>query len=446
MHRPFYRWRLRLTFLFLCVGIFFSSIPPLHAQAPPTDILSFARSEIDTLCSATFAGRGYIDQGHYKAAQYIAHRFREMGLKPLSRPSKAVPPEQLYFQPFEFEVNICQDAQLQIDQQALFLGKDFIVNRFSGAGSGEFELVEMGYGVSPSKKGKGKIVVIQEGWPEKWNNNASKQKKYGELKRVDARIRAWAEQQPAAMLIMRKKLTAGFVPQNLPFPVLDVKTPAFPAKMKQASLQVEAGVRSIQSQNVLGVIPGTTTPDTVIVICGHYDHLGKQGEALFAGANDNASGISMLLSMADYFVQHPPKYSLLFIAFGGEEAGLRGSRYYVEQAPIIPLNHMKFLLNLDLMGNGIEGITAVGGKDFPAHFDQLVALNQLHNYVPVVRARKNAPNSDHFFFLQQGVTGFFIYTLGGPTHYHDIYDIPDHIELSRYVEVRQLLISFLEGL
>ncbi|MEM6805045.1 MAG: M28 family peptidase, partial [Bacteroidota bacterium] len=164
------------------------------------------------------------------------------------------------------------------------------------------------------------------------------------------------------------------------------------------------------------------------------------------GANDNASGTSMLLSMATYFSQaeHQTKYSLLFIAFGGEETGLIGSSFYVNEQALVPLAQTKFILNLDLMGNGIEGIMAVGGKDFPQYFEKLQVANEEMKAVPKVRSRKNAPNSDHYFFLLNGIPGFFIYTLGGPPHYHDILDNPDTIVLSRYVEVRNLLIKFIE--
>jgi Zn-dependent M28 family amino/carboxypeptidase len=154
----------------------------------------------------------------------------------------------------------------------------------------------------------------------------------------------------------------------------------------------------------------------------------------------------MLLSMAEHFAQNPPKYDMLFIAFGAEEAGLQGSAHYVMQNPLIPLEKMKFILNLDLMGNGDEGIMAVGGKDFPGQFDILKDLNDSIQAVPRVRARQNAPNSDHYFFLKNGVPGFFIYTMGGPSHYHDVKDTNANLLFSKYVEVRQLLIAFLENL
>ncbi len=197
---------------------------------------------------------------------------------------------------------------------------------------------------------------------------------------------------------------------------------------------------------MIGLIPGTTHPDSFVIVSAHYDHLGQVSEAIFTGANDNASGTSMLLSMGEYFVTNPLPYTLVLIAFGGEETGLIGSDYYANRSPTVPLARIRFILNLDLMGNGIDGITAVGGRDFPVLFDKLVQLNETQQAVPQVKSRSNAPNSDHYYFLEKGVPGFFIYTLGGPTHYHDVNDNPSTIELSRYVEVRQLLIAFLETL
>ncbi|MEL6653308.1 MAG: M28 family peptidase [Bacteroidota bacterium] len=200
----------------------------------------------------------------------------------------------------------------------------------------------------------------------------------------------------------------------------------------------------INSQNVICQVRGTEQPDSVIIVSAHYDHLGMQGSSIFPGANDNASGTSMLLSMVEYFVKHPQRYTMVFIAFGAEETGLIGSNYYVNRSPVVALSQTRFILNIDLMGNGIDGITAVGGRDFPNYFERLVALNDTMQSVPKLKSRSNAPNSDHYFFLKNGVPGFFIYTLGGPPHYHDINDNPSTIVLSRYAEVRELLIKYLE--
>ena len=120
------------------------------------------------------------------------------------------------------------------------------------------------------------------------------------------------------------------------------------------------------------MVKGTAQPDSFIFITAHYDHLGGMGkDTYFPGANDNASGDALLLSLAKYYVAHPAKYSIGFILFAGEEAGLVGSKYYTEN-PIVPLKNIRFLINTDLAGTGDEGITVVNATEFPNEF----ALNE----------------------------------------------------------------------
>lgn len=412
------------------------------------EVLKAARSEIAILCSDSLGGRGYIDEGHKKAANYLARRYEEIGLFPLLKGKKIG--EVNYQQTFPLEINLPTSTSLEIDGKQLKVGEEFIISRFSGPGVCKGKIQDLGYGLESQrfKKARGKIVLIRNGWPEEIANNSERKEALKGLSTVQKRIAELEAFQPKAILVLHKKLTAGFSRQLGRIPVLDIQEDVKTGLWKKASLQVKTGKEQLSSQNVIGLMPGSEVRDTVIAISAHYDHLGKLGTAVFRGANDNASGTSMLLSMAEYFAkpENKPKYSLLFIAFGGEETGLIGSGFYVNQQPVVPLAQTKFILNLDLMGNGVEGIMAVGGKDFPTFFDHLVQSNDELKAVPKVRARKNAPNSDHYFFLLNGVPGFFIYTLGGPPHYHDVHDTPATIELSKYAEVRQLLIQFIEGM
>ena len=425
--------------LFLAISI------PSFAQSNE-EVLKAARSEIAILCSDSLGGRGYIDEGHIKAANYLAKRYEELGLLPLLK-SKEVG-KVTYQQAFPLEINLPTLASLEIDGKAFKVGEEFIISRFSGSGEKKGKIIDLGYGLDAQRfrKAKGKIVLIRNGWPEEIANNSERKEALKSLSTIQKRIAELEAFQPKAILVLHKKLTAGFSRQLGEVPVLDIQQELKTGTWKKACLKVKTGKTTLSSQNVIGLIPGSEVRDTVIAISAHYDHLGKLGTAIFRGANDNASGTSMLLSMADYFSkpENRPKYSLAFIAFGGEETGLIGSKFYVNQQPIIPLAQTKFILNLDLMGNGVDGIMAVGGKDFPSFFDLLVKSNEELAAVPKVRSRKNAPNSDHYFFLLNGVPGFFIYTLGGPPHYHDVNDTPATIELSKYAEVRNLLIHFIE--
>jgi len=182
------------------------------------------------------------------------------------------------------------------------------------------------------------------------------------------------------------------------------------SEKKQSKLEVNIESQLKQnylSRNVTAFVRGTTSPDTFIVFTAHYDHLGQMGDGTyFPGANDNASGTSMVLNFAKYFSEHPPKYSVAFICFSGEELGLLGSQYFVEH-PQFALGKIKFLINLDIVGTGEEGIKVVNATEFPKQFDQLVKLNDETRSVKVVSPRGKAANSDHYPFYEKGVPCFW---------------------------------------
>ena len=134
---------------------------------------------------------------------------------------------------------------------------------------------------------------------------------------------------------------------------IDLLKDSFPGEKNHIEVDIENRFfKAFKSQNLCGYVQGTQFPDSFVVFTAHYDHLGAMGkDAYFPGANDNASGVSMLLNLARYYKAHPAKYSVVFLFFSGEEAGLLGSKYYSEH-PLFPLSTIKFLTNLDLLGTG----------------------------------------------------------------------------------------------
>jgi aminopeptidase YwaD len=201
-----------------------------------------------------------------------------------------------------------------------------------------------------------------------------------------------------------------------------------------------------EAQNVIGYIEGTEHPDSFIVFTAHYDHLGRMGaDTYFPGANDNASGTSMLLQMAAYYSLNPPKYSIAFICFAGEEAGLLGSSYYVEN-PVFPLEQIRFVINMDIFGTGDEGITVVNAKDHPNEFATLNRINASKSYLTKIKSRGQTQNSDHYPFSTKGVPAVFIYTMGGIKAYHDIFDKSETLSLDAYESLFRLLRDFTDQL
>ena len=203
-------------------------------------------------------------------------------------------------------------------------------------------------------------------------------------------------------------------------------------------------LKNYETQNVVGYIPGTEQPDSFMLFSAHYDHLGQMGDGtFFPGANDNASGITMLLTLAKYFNSHPQKYSICFIAFSVEELGLLGSKFYTEH-PLFPLSQIKFLVNMDIVGTGDEGIKVVNGAVLSTDFNKLVSLNDSLHLLKSVQPRGKAANSDHYFFFEKGVSSFFIYTLGGISAYHDVFDKAATLPLTEFDDLAKLLIAFAE--
>jgi Zn-dependent M28 family amino/carboxypeptidase len=196
----------------------------------------------------------------------------------------------------------------------------------------------------------------------------------------------------------------------------------------------------------MAMVKGTANSQKFLVVTAHYDHLGRMGsDTYFPGANDNASGVAEMLALAAYFAKNPLHKNILFVAFTGEEAGLLGSKYFVRNPPI-PLDSIDFLLNLDLSGTGDEGITVVNATLYPEIFDKLVSLNKENNYVAKVKKRGPAANSDHYYFTENSVPAFFIYTLGGIKAYHDVYDKPETLPLDEAADLIQLYIRFFKYL
>src|SRR5258706_531321 len=207
-------------------------------------------------------------------------------------------------------------------------------------------------------------------------------------------------------------------------------------------------VKQFSTQNLAGYFNGTTPEDSFIVITGHYDHLGMMGDSVyFPGANDNASGISMMLDFVKYYSseQNRPKCKIAFVAFAGEEAGLLGSEYFVNN-PMIPLNRIKFLINLDLAGTGDEGIMVVNATEHPTQFKMLEKINKDKKYFSNIGQRGKARNSDHYWFTEKRVKCFFIYTLGGISAYHDIYDRAETLPLTKYDNLFRLIRDFVSEL
>ncbi len=141
-----------------------------------------------------------------------------------------------------------------------------------------------------------------------------------------------------------------------------------------------AGGAQVQAVNLLGQVRGTRNPERVIVVSAHYDHVGvgrpADGDSVYNGADDNASGTAALLEMARYFRASPPQNTLVFAFWDAEESGLRGARTFID-APPVARESILLNVNMDMVSRSEKGeIYAAGAGKWPflrPYLDQVAA-------------------------------------------------------------------------
>lgn len=240
-------------------------------------------------------------------------------------------------------------------------------------------------------------------------------------------------------------------------------------ELEGVSLKVEttAQIRLTRSRNVLGLLEGDdpNLKGEVIVVGAHLDHLGKKGEYLFNGADDNGSGCAALLEIARAFAANGtrPKRSILFAFWTGEEEGLLGSRYYAVH-PRIPMNRTVACLNLDMVGrpwtaerlkrtaaqwgvalpeDALPKIQADRFMVLPLSEDPAMAdaLREADRYVGLSlflrQTKGGAGGSDHTPFAMRGIPWVFFF---GSMHddYHGPADTIDKVSLRQVADVARL--------
>ena len=227
------------------------------------------------------------------------------------------------------------------------------------------------------------------------------------------------------------------------FPMIKIASKSVNYDFSTVQLNIENKFKiALRTQNVIGQAVGKRKKS--IIISAHYDHLGMMGQVKFPGANDNASGVSLLLNLASYYSITPHKYNIIFICFGAEEAGLKGSKYFTEH-PLLDLKKVKFLINIDIVGTGEEGIAIVNALEENKAAKKIGKINTSLNYFKKIKIRGQSPNSDHYWFSHHQVPSIFIYTMGGIQAYHDPLDKSETLPLNKIEDLYHLIIDFVNG-
>lgn len=204
--------------------------------------------------------------------------------------------------------------------------------------------------------------------------------------------------------------------------------------------------------NVLGIVRGTTTPDKWIVLTAHYDHVGfgrpLNGDSLYNGSDDNASGAAALAVMAQYFQHAPLSRSILFAAVDGEEVGMFGSRGLVDNLPM-PIESVELNVNLDMISRNDEReLYAAGTGPYPALRPMVeaavacapVRLRLGHDTPAEGRANNWTTQSDHASFHRSGIP-FLYFGVEDHEDYHRPGDSPDKAMPDFYVDAVRTVID-----
>jgi hypothetical protein len=175
--------------------------------------------------------------------------------------------------------------------------------------------------------------------------------------------------------------------------------------------------------NVAGQCAGASPEAPVIVVSAHYDHLGVRDGEVYQGADDNASGVAVLLALAASCLEAPLRHTAIFVAFDAEEHGLQGARAFVE-APPVPRERIALNVNLDMVSRGDKGeLYAAGTHHYPA---LRPPLEQVASRAPVrLRFGHDRPEDGTDDWTMQSDHGRF-HEAGIPFVYFGVEDHPDY--------------------
>jgi Peptidase family M28/PDZ domain/PA domain len=457
--------------------------PPPPAPAIADDPPSAARilADVTYLASPALAGRGTGEEGSRLAAELVAKRFAELKLAPMGDRDEhgALRYEQAFHARVGAKAVLAEAmvARPRGVKQAL----EAVLADGSGSGAAQGDAVLVGYGITASAAGwddyggadlSGKIAVVLDGVPPADRRAGAKAGEPDALRdfgSVRYKIRTAREHKAAGVILVTRAAA-------LPAPPSDASSMGLPALMVTvasartglgslmfgdeggnartwtpakapgprpfgASVALATKVEPVEapSANVVGLLPARADApkrDEYVVVGAHYDHLGHGGPAsrapgsheIHPGADDNASGTALVLEVARRFaaLSTPPDRNVLFMAFGAEELGVLGSRYWVEH-PTVPLDHVVAMINADMVGRLRDNRLIVDGIGTAAGWRPLVDKAAEGLGLDLAFGAEGFGASDHATFTAVRIPVEFFFT-GVHPDYHMPTDTADKID------------------
>lgn len=272
---------------------------------------------------------------------------------------------------------------------------------------------------------------------------------------MEGRFTGSPQDSMAAMYIAKEFLQLGLRPL---FPIAPRYDTVGPGKTQRDYWQHYAfnarWGEFVQTRNVVGVVPGTdsTQRNRYIVIGAHYDHLGwgdrggnsrNKGErAIHNGADDNASGVAMMLELMRYYTQYPLPKTLVFVAFSGEEVGLCGSQAFLDQFPF-PVRQIDAMFNLDMLGNLQDNTLCICGTGTSKEAESMVKEAAKRTDLELTTYPDGHGPSDHAVFYDRKIPVFFFSTPPRDT-YHTPADDPNTLDYDGMVRLSPVIGDLLE--
>jgi len=458
---------------FLVIFFLFSNLFYTAAEEPAADKM---KEYIRFLSSDELEGREPAKNGNVDAANFIADNYKQFGLSTLAGDyfqyfsiSSGVRITDKNYVSYSVKIEkpgVPLDKIKPIEKKWT-LKEDWYPISFSDNASFSGEIVFVGYGISAKNidyddykdidvTGKAVIILIDsaEGRPK-----ISQFKEYSELKykvsnaksKGAAAVIFVKDQGDSADVFLPLNMVRFFKSNNIPviqasrtsiskfFPrdkqlyvveqkiIKNLEPNSFLIPNSSISINVDLEIIETNVPNVLAIVKGTdkVLSDEYIVVGAHFDHLGWGGAnslyrgkspQIHNGADDNASGTSVLLELADRISKNPLKRSVIFFAINCEEMGLLGSNYYVRN-PLVPLEKTVFMLNLDMVGRMQDNKMNIIGTGSSPYFSQLVdSIAAIDNLI-LSKSMDPFGASDHTSFYSNNVPVLFFFT-GLHSDYH----------------------------
>ena len=464
--------------------------PTLKACAVPLDGASAVTSaeleaHVRALSSDQMEGRGVGTEGLDRAADYIATGFASAGLTPAGEEAFMQP----FDVTVGAVLGAPEEQHLTIGAETFEFGKQWRPFAFSQTGEVTAKLAFVGYGVRAPDLNyddyqgidvAGRVVVVLRHRPARHREGSPFASKDA-ARFADLRYKAFAARSMGAvgLIVVNDPATYADADDDVPYtfgsgseghiPAVHLTWRDGGARLAAIGLDLAAAQRGIDEKpapasrlldveatlrvgiqrsrarvrNVVGLLlpEGMQDPaeaDEVIVVGAHYDHLGRGGEGSLApdskevhnGADDNASGTAMLMELAQALGSRRAslRRPIYFVAFTGEEIGLRGSEHWVTHAPVEP-ERIAAMVNFDMVGRLRGDKLYVGGVGTAVEFERLVEEASAGQGLKIAVGRDGFGPSDHSAFYGRKIPVLFLFT-GAHDEYHTPSDDADLVNFA----------------